>query len=78
MPSVNMRQLRDTKRLKAWLRAGKTIDLCDRNKRIAQIIPENREKSAAKWPDFEALAKEIIGDRILPGSDLLIEERGRY
>lgn len=78
MPSVNIRQLRDTKRLKAWLRAGKTIELCDRNKRIARIVPEKQEQSPAKWPDFEALAKEIIGDRVLPGSDLLIEERGRY
>jgi len=78
MPSVNMRQLRDTKRLKAWLRAGKTIELCDRNQRIARIVPDNQGKAPAKWPDFEALAKEIIGDRVLPGSDLLIEERGRY
>jgi len=30
------------------------------------------------WPDFEALAEEIIGDRVLSGADLLIEERGRY
>src|SRR5216683_3324651 len=42
MPSVNMRQLRDTKRLKAWLRAGKTIELCDRNKRIARLEDHQR------------------------------------
>jgi antitoxin (DNA-binding transcriptional repressor) of toxin-antitoxin stability system len=73
-----MRQLRDTKRLKAWLRAGKTIELCDRNKRIGRIVPENQKKAAGEWPDFEALAKGIIGDRVLPGADLLIQERGRY
>jgi antitoxin (DNA-binding transcriptional repressor) of toxin-antitoxin stability system len=78
MPSVNIRQLRDSKRLKAWLRAGKTIELCDRNKRIARIIPENQEQAPAKWPDFEARRKRIFGDRVLPGADLLIEERGRY
>ena len=78
MPSVNMRQLRDTKRLKAWLRAGKTIELCERNKRIGRIVPETHDKTGAKWPDFETRAKEILGDRILPGADLLIEERGRY
>lgn len=27
MPNVNIRQLRDTRRLKAWLRAGKTVEL---------------------------------------------------
>ncbi len=78
VPSVNMRQLRDTKRLKAWLRAGKTIELCDRNKRIARIVPEREEQTSAKWPDFAARAKEIFGDRILSGSDIVIEERGRY
>jgi hypothetical protein len=78
MPSVNMRQLRDTRRLKAWLRAGKTVERRDRDKLIGRIVPENPEKPPAKWPDFEARAKKILGDRILPGADLLIEERGRY
>ncbi len=78
MPKLNMRQLRDTKRLKTWLRAGKTIELIDRNKRIGRIVPDTADQPAGSWPDFEALAKEIIGDRVLPGSDLLIEERGRY
>lgn len=78
MPSVNMRQLRDTKKLKAWLRAGKTVELRERDKLIARIVPENGKKQAVKWPDFNAIAKEIIGDRVLPGGDIVIEERGRY
>ena len=73
-----MRQLRDTKRLKTWLRAGKTVELIDRNKRIGRIVPDNEEQPAAKWPNFEALANEIIGDRVVSGSALVIEERGRY
>lgn len=77
MPSVNMRQLRDTKKLKAWLRAGKTVELREREKLIARIVPERASAAKGNWPDFEAMAKEIIGDRVLPGSDLLIEERGR-
>ena len=78
MPSVNMRQLRDTRRLKAWLRAGKTVELRDRDNVIGRIVPEQKAQDPGKWPDFEALAREIIGDRVLPGSDLVIEERGRY
>ena len=42
MPSVNIRQLRDTRRLKAWLRAGKTVELREREKLIARIVPETR------------------------------------
>jgi antitoxin (DNA-binding transcriptional repressor) of toxin-antitoxin stability system len=76
MPSVNMRQLRETRRLKAWLRAGKTVELRERNKVIARIIPEDVEEKPAKWPDFEARAKEIFGDRMLP--NVVLEDRGRY
>lgn len=78
MPSINMRQLRDTRRLKAWLRAGKTVELRERDRVIGRILPENEPATSANWPDFDALAKEILGDRVLSGSDLVIEERGRY
>lgn len=78
MPSVNIRQLRDTKRLKAWLRAGKTVELRERDEVIARIVPEGAPPQPGDWPDFAALRKEIFGDRILPGADLVIEERGRY
>jgi antitoxin (DNA-binding transcriptional repressor) of toxin-antitoxin stability system len=78
VPSVNIRQLRDTRRLKAWLRAGKTVELRERDQVIARIVPESSERPPVKWPDFEARRKKIFGDRVLPGADLLIEERGRY
>jgi antitoxin (DNA-binding transcriptional repressor) of toxin-antitoxin stability system len=78
MPSVNLRQLRDTRRLKAWLRAGNTVELRERDRVIARIVPQQAPVVQGDWPDFEALAKEIIGDRVLSGADLLIEERGRY
>ncbi len=78
MPSVNIRQLRDTKRLKAWLRAGKTVELRERDEVIARIVPQGAPPHPDDWPDFAALRKEIFGDRVLPGSDLVIKERGRY
>jgi antitoxin (DNA-binding transcriptional repressor) of toxin-antitoxin stability system len=78
MPCINIRQLRDTKRLKAWLRAGKTVELRERGEVIARIVPEGSSPPPGDWPDFAALHKEIFGDRVLPGADLVIEERGRY
>ena len=78
MPSVNMRQLRDTRRLKAWLRAGKTVELHERDKLIAKIVPEKPPARTVEWPDFEARAKEIFGDRVLTIVDDLIKDRGRY
>ena len=77
MPSVNIRQLRDTRRLKAWLRAGKTVELRERNKLIARIVPEKEEpKKPAKWPDFEARRKAMFGDQVFP--NVILEDRGRY
>lgn len=76
MPSVNIRQLRDTRRLKAWLRAGKTVELRERDKLIARIVPEQQQERPVQCPDFEARAKEILGDRVLP--NVILEDRGRY
>jgi antitoxin (DNA-binding transcriptional repressor) of toxin-antitoxin stability system len=79
MPSVNLRQLRDTRRLKRWLRAGSTVELRERDRVIARIVPAGEPAPpGAEWPDFAARRKKIFGDRILPGADLLIKERGRY
>lgn len=78
MPSVNMRQLRETRRLKAWLRAGTTVELRERDKVIARIVPETREEKPVKWPDFEARAKKIFGDRVLNVVDDLLKDRGRF
>ena len=78
MHSVNMRELRDTKRLKAWLRSGKTVELRERDQVIARIVPERKKGTPGKWPDFEARAREIFGDKMVPGSAIIIQERGRY
>ncbi len=77
MPTVNIRQLRDTRRLKAWLRAGKTVELRERDKLIARIVPEiEPQTQPICYPDFAARAKKILGDRILP--NIVLEDRGRY
>ena len=79
MPKVNIRQLRDTRKLKAWLHAGKTVELRERDKVIARIVPEPAQgHGAVQYPDFAARAMAIFGDRILRAVEDLIRERGRY
>ena len=79
MPSVNIRELRDTRRLKAWLRAGKTVELRERDRLIAKIVPEDAGSARlAEWPDFAARRKAIFGDQVLSAVDDLIKDRGRY
>ena len=78
MPSVNIRQLRDTRRLKAWLRAGKTVELRERDRLIARIVPENEERpKPVAWPDFAARQREIFGDRVLNAVDDFLRYRHR-
>ena len=76
MHSINIRQLRNTRRLKTWLRAGNTVELRERDRVIARIVPERAEAKPVKWPDFEARAREIFGDLVLP--NIFLEDRGRY
>jgi hypothetical protein len=74
---MNMRQLRDTRQLKAWLRSGKTVELKERGRVIGRIVPENGAEPAGEMPDFEVRAKKIFGDRMLDAVDMLIAERRR-
>ena len=79
MPSVNLRQLRDTRQLIAWLDAGEVVELRKRNRIVARIVPESPKLEPVEWPDFEARAKAIFGDRMISAVDDLIEERNsRY
>jgi antitoxin (DNA-binding transcriptional repressor) of toxin-antitoxin stability system len=79
MPTMNLRQLRDTKQLKLWLKAGETVELRDRFKVFARIVPEGPEvapeKEPEQWPDFEARRRAIFGDRVLPAVEQLLEDR---
>lgn len=79
MPDMNIRQLRNTRRLKAWLQAGKTVELRERNRVIARIVPARCSLGTpAPWPDFAARLRKTFGDRVLPGADLLAEGRDRF
>jgi len=50
-----MRQLRDARRLKAWLQAGKTVELRERDRPIGRIVPANGDQlrpCGARQEDF--------------------------
>jgi antitoxin (DNA-binding transcriptional repressor) of toxin-antitoxin stability system len=75
MPSINLRELRNTRQLKAWLKAGETVELRERNTVLARIYPENNGHPPIEWPDAAARRKRIFGDRVIPAVEILIEER---
>lgn len=77
MPSVNLRQLRDTRQIKEWLKQGKVIELRERNRVLGHITPEPAAglQQPKEWPDFAARRKRIFGDRIVPAVEILIKDR---
>jgi len=75
--TMTMRGLRDTRRLKALLRAGKSIRLQDRNHVVGRIVPP-QQTAPASFPDFEARHRELFGDRVFDAEDFLRDRHGRY
>jgi len=80
MPSVNVRQLRDSRQLFKWLEAGEVVELKKRNRVVARIVPESPRIQPVEWPDFAARLKKQFGDRVLtPVADLIADrESSRY
>ena len=76
MPSINLRQLRDTRQLKRWLEAGETVELRERDRIIGRITPpEPPAPQPKEWPDFAARLKEMWGDRVFNNQEILDEIR---
>jgi len=80
MQSITLRQLRDTRQVKAWLKAGVQIEVRERNVVIGDLVPRTPPRPhPTEWPDFAARRRAIFGDRVIPAVDILIEERNsRY
>lgn len=75
MQSITLRQLRDTKLVKEWLRSGIHIELRERGEVIGDLVPRTPPRPAVEWPDFEARLREQFGDRILTVVDDFIKDR---
>jgi len=75
MPSVNLRELRNTAQLISWLEAGQVVELRKRNRVIARIVPESPRPENVKLPDFAARRKRIFGDRVIPAVEMMIKDR---
>ena len=76
MQSITLRQLRDTRQVKAWLKAGVQIEVRERNKVLGDLVPRTPPAPRpVEWPDFEVRARAIFGDRMIPIVEDLIADR---
>ena len=81
MQSITLRQLRDTRQIKAWLKAGVNIEVRERNEVLGDLVPRTPPAPhPIEWPDAAARRRAIFGDRVLtPVADLIAErENSRY
>jgi hypothetical protein len=75
METITLRQLRDTRKVKAWLRAGIHIEVRERNEVIGDLVPRTPPKPArVEWPDFAARRRAIFGDYVFP-ENIVVEAR---
>jgi hypothetical protein len=75
MQSITLRQLRDTRQVKEWLKAGVHIEVRERNLVLGDLVPRTPPNpSNVEWPDFAARLREHFGDRVLtPVADLIAD-----
>ena len=80
MTKASVRDLRyGFKKIERLLRQGEEIQITNRRRVIARLIPEN-EETPAEVPDFIERLRTIYGDRILSvtGAEIIMEDRSRY
>ncbi|WP_158752013.1 hypothetical protein [Acidobacterium sp. S8] len=76
---MTIRELRNTRRLQAILRAGQSIELRNRTHVFARITPvsEHEEPKQIEWPDFARRRRKIFGDLNLNAVENFLKDRHR-
>ena len=79
--TVSMRELQQNlKQVIERVEHGETIELTRRRRVVARLVPAAEARPVPPWPDLDARARSIFGDRIMKpaGSTLLLRARGRW
>ena len=81
MKTSTVRDLRYSfARIAKWLRAGESVEVTYRGKKLAKLIPARRAASPpGEMPDFEARLKRLFphGAKGKPASEIIAEGRDR-
>jgi prevent-host-death family protein len=77
-PSVSVRELQQNlKSVMERVEGGQVIEVTRRRRPVARLVPIPKKKPHAPWPDLDARARSVFGDRVIVpgGSTLVIEDR---
>jgi prevent-host-death family protein len=76
--SVSVRELQQNlKRVMARVERGETVEVTRRRRPVARLAPVSAQRPLSAWPDFEARARAVFGDRTFSpgGSAAVIDDR---
>jgi prevent-host-death family protein len=77
--TVSVRELQQNlKRVMARVERGQVIEVTRRHRPVVRLAPVRANARPLAWPDLNARAKAVFGDRIVipSAAELIIEERG--
>jgi prevent-host-death family protein len=77
--TVSIRELQQNlKRVMARVERGETVEVTRRRRPVARLAPAKSRGPRSPWPDLEARAHAVFGDRIITpgGADVVIDDRG--
>ncbi len=78
MKAVQVRNLqRDLRAILERVEKGEALEIRRRGKPVARLVPA-APKPARKWPDLNARARSVLGNRRIapPPSEQLVADRG--
>lgn len=77
--TVSIRELQQNlKRVMARVERGQAIEVTRRRRPVARLTPVRPSATPRPWPDLDARAKSVFGDRVVTpsASEIVIEGRG--
>ena len=77
--SISIRELQQNlKRVMARVERGQVIEVTRRRRPVARLAPMPSGRALSPWPDLEARARSVFGERVLAtrGTGVVSEGRG--
>lgn len=77
--TVSVRELQQNlKQVMARVERGQEIEVTRRRRPVARLAPVRKRATPSPWPDLDARAKAVFGDRVITpsASEMVVDGRG--
>jgi prevent-host-death family protein len=76
--TVSIRELQQNlKRVMERVQGGQVVEVTRRRRPVARIVPVPQQGLRSPWPDLDARARAVFGDRVImpSGSAVIFDDR---